>query len=108
MNVGARLALARSEPNAAAVQMTTKSASDSPLTTTRRYGESRKRWRPSGSGRPVPGSSFGFVQSAPSATNETTSTVAPPTRNSHPGTGRSRMPPMPWAAAARREGERDE
>ena len=70
MNVGARFALARSEPNAAAVQMTTKSASDSPLTTTRKYGESRKRWRPSGSGRPAPTSSFGFFQSAPSATNE--------------------------------------
>ena len=55
MNVGARFALARSEPNAAAVQMTTKSATDSPLTTTRRYGESRKRWRPSGNGRPAPG-----------------------------------------------------
>ena len=36
MNVGARLALARSEPNAAAVQTTAKSASDNPLTTTRR------------------------------------------------------------------------
>ena len=43
MNVGARFALARTEPKAAAVQMTTKSASDSPLTTTRRYDERRKR-----------------------------------------------------------------
>ena len=68
----------------------------SPPGSTRRVQSDRtKRCSPSGSGVPAPSSSFGRFQSAPSARNERMSTVAPPMRNSQPGTGRSLIPPRP-------------
>ena len=95
MNVGARFWLGRSVPKAAALQTSTKTSSESVRTVTRTSGAKMTHCIQPGSGLPALASSRGSLQSTPSARKETMSTVAPPKRKSHPGIGRSRIPPRP-------------